>query len=536
MNWTPVADSAELEAKGSMIVRVEGRQIALFKEDDVIFAVDNRCPHEGYPLQQGTLDAKRCQLTCQWHNWKFDVRTGKALVGQDSVKAYQVRILDGRVALDLSEPDPEEREREIYGGLWVGFARRQYGRMVRDVARLVSEGFDAEKAVREAMRRCHDRVEYGVHHGWAAAADWLTLYDASRDDEQRVICIVEILDQFAENALGEPVYPYTTARRAYAAEDLAHALEAEDEDSAIALVHGALDQGLGWQDLEPVLVRAAMAHYYDFGHTLIYIQKIGELARRFGDESLIYLLPPLIRSICFATREDKIPEFRRYAEQIADRPAGFGTGHRIDEPAALAGISLDQAFTELRMRVPRLSAMALAELLMAACARNMTRYDLSHDRSVAFGVAESGNWLELTHALTFAHALRTFLPKYPEIAWPGLVQLACFLGRNKKFLGKTDHHDEWRVWDRSGFWDDVLARITDHGQARTIHSCHYLKTSFAVRAELDSIGEQSAEALLAALNRFLHEPIKAKQVRRTARQALDLVSPRGASRSNRRHR
>ncbi|MEO2091127.1 MAG: Rieske (2Fe-2S) protein, partial [Gemmataceae bacterium] len=50
------------------------RVVAVGRVGGEIRAISNRCPHEGYPLHQGVL--KQCVLTCNWHNWKFDLRDG----------------------------------------------------------------------------------------------------------------------------------------------------------------------------------------------------------------------------------------------------------------------------------------------------------------------------------------------------------------------------------------------------------------------------------------------------------------------------
>ena len=68
------------------------------------FALDNRCPHEGYPLAQGHV--KGCLLTCAWHNWKFDVRDGRCTLGGEGVRKYPTRLEGGVVEVDFTEPDP----------------------------------------------------------------------------------------------------------------------------------------------------------------------------------------------------------------------------------------------------------------------------------------------------------------------------------------------------------------------------------------------------------------------------------------------
>ena len=74
----------ELHTKGRKVVRRDGKQILLIEAGERVFAIANRCPHEGYPLSEGTLSSD-CLLTCNWHNWKFDLGTGETLVGRDPV-------------------------------------------------------------------------------------------------------------------------------------------------------------------------------------------------------------------------------------------------------------------------------------------------------------------------------------------------------------------------------------------------------------------------------------------------------------------
>ena len=90
MAFVDLAPLAKLEAKGKLVVRRQGRQILLMKTPRGLYACANRCPHEGYPLSEGVL-TDGCVLTCNWHNWKFDLATGEV------------------VLKTLRRPDPQER-------------------------------------------------------------------------------------------------------------------------------------------------------------------------------------------------------------------------------------------------------------------------------------------------------------------------------------------------------------------------------------------------------------------------------------------
>ena len=73
-----------------MTVNLDGHVIAIFHTPEGIFAVDNRCPHMGFPLDRGTV--KDCILTCHWHHARFDLHSGGAFdPWADDVRAFPVK-------------------------------------------------------------------------------------------------------------------------------------------------------------------------------------------------------------------------------------------------------------------------------------------------------------------------------------------------------------------------------------------------------------------------------------------------------------
>ena len=108
--WTKAISHEKLSAKGSAVVRQGGKQIALFRlADGAVRACNNRCPHEGYPLSEGDLaeEGGGCRLTCNWHNWKFDLESGATLIGGDALRVYPVRERAGRKGEDGADDDAE---------------------------------------------------------------------------------------------------------------------------------------------------------------------------------------------------------------------------------------------------------------------------------------------------------------------------------------------------------------------------------------------------------------------------------------------
>jgi len=102
-DYVPVADVADLRERGRAVVSEDGRAIALFHHDGGVYAVDNRCPHMGFPLTRGTVEDG--VLTCHWHHARFELEEGDTFdIWADDVQTFPTEVRDGQVYLD---PNPE---------------------------------------------------------------------------------------------------------------------------------------------------------------------------------------------------------------------------------------------------------------------------------------------------------------------------------------------------------------------------------------------------------------------------------------------
>jgi nitrite reductase/ring-hydroxylating ferredoxin subunit len=134
--WTRAIELDRLRASGRATVKLGAKQLALFLHDGTVHACNNRCPHEGYPLVEGALDAESCMLTCHWHNWKFDLKTGATIYGGDNLRVYPAKVEAGAVWLDLRDPPAAERVRKALGHLDHAIAEYDTARIARELARL----------------------------------------------------------------------------------------------------------------------------------------------------------------------------------------------------------------------------------------------------------------------------------------------------------------------------------------------------------------------------------------------------------------
>jgi nitrite reductase/ring-hydroxylating ferredoxin subunit len=514
---------AALREKGRKVVRQAGKQILLVAAEDRIFAIANRCPHEGYPLSEGTL-GPGCLLTCNWHNWKFDLASGAALVGRDPVRRYPVELRGGEIFVDLSDPPAEARRERALGGLDAAMADNDLARMARELARLERAGFAASDALVHAIATLHDRLEEGMTHAHAAAADWLALAERAPSAEMRLAAMLEPISHLAEDTLGAGRFPYADRIARWEPNAFLSAIEAEDEVGAIALMRGALAEGKTYAQLRPAFAAAALSHYADFGHCTIYTLKAGQLIARLGEAVAGPVLLAFTRMLVRATREERLPEFRFYDKALA---AWDGNGREPARAENFTGLSIDGALKRALASSGR-DPRELYDALLGAAAFNLLHFDLAFERATDNAIADNIGWLDFTHALTFANACRHLCEEQPAL-WPrALLQLALFVGRNRKYVKAEEDVARWRVADREAFLSREMEQLYDHGIPEPIVACHRLKVLFALEDELRAAPDAPwAEAMFAAVNRYLSTPMKRRQGLRTATQALDFIAKEG---------
>ncbi|MCE0762375.1 Rieske (2Fe-2S) protein [Pseudonocardia kujensis] len=112
-----VAAADEIPPGGRKIVHIDGRSVGVFNLGDRYVALRNTCPHEGAPLCEGALSGALTSprpgeyhyerrgeiLRCPWHQWEFDLRTGRSWVDPERlrVRSYSVTCENDHVVLHL---------------------------------------------------------------------------------------------------------------------------------------------------------------------------------------------------------------------------------------------------------------------------------------------------------------------------------------------------------------------------------------------------------------------------------------------------
>ncbi|MBV9202503.1 MAG: hypothetical protein JOY83_22775 [Alphaproteobacteria bacterium] len=219
-----------------------------------------------------------------------------------------------------------------------------------------------------------------------------------------------------------------------------------------------------------------------------------------------------------------MPEFRGYAKALAEWD---GSGDMPARASDFIGRGVDGALGRTLASAGR-PARELYDALLGAALFNLLHFDTSFERATDNAIADNVGWLDFTHALTFANACRHICEERPDL-WPrASLQLALFIGRNRKYVRCSEDLAQWNIDNRRAFLADATKALYDHGIPEPIIACHRLKVLIALEDELRAAPDAAwAEIACAAVNRYLHTPMKRHHGLRTAAQALDFVGAEG---------
>jgi nitrite reductase (NADH) small subunit len=105
-DWRPVARLDALPDGKPIALEVDGQQLAVCRDGDRVFVVEDKCPHRGAPFSE-MGHVREGRLTCEWHYWQFDLATGEhCQVPTICVRRWRARVVGGLVEVDISGPIP----------------------------------------------------------------------------------------------------------------------------------------------------------------------------------------------------------------------------------------------------------------------------------------------------------------------------------------------------------------------------------------------------------------------------------------------
>ena len=478
-----IGSVSDFEPGTMKMAKVGDRRVLVACTASGLHAIDNACPHQGYGLTTGALDGDL--VTCQWHNWKFDVTTGTCTRGEEDVASHPLHVDDdGEVFVTITTPSNEAQRETLWPSLDRGIEAQYNGQIARDVARLLDAEATPDQIVWRALANRSAHTEWGVGHEMAGAADALAISDIF-DGLERTLPITHAVAGIAEVTRGRP------ARRVPepAAGDFVEAVETERLDEAISALLQRHADGATPSELKGALIEAVSHHHLSYGHGLIYTQKACELLDRVGWHDAAALLPHLVTSIVWGTREDTLPYMSKAMKAIAEvdleamaaTPDRRATGWAGTDELVETILEAQDAPTVIAAAVAAAHAGAGVEGVLDAVvltvSRRMLRYDISNETNSA----EDFRWLDISHGLIYARAARWAWREHPSAEAARLALFTAFLAFDTgRFERRTSVHTPDTATD---------PRVTDLADA-ILRRDPATAVALAEAGDIESIGEQ----------------------------------------------
>ena len=411
--------------EGSIIaVNIEGHSVALTCSEGKIRAVDNRCPHMGYPLSQGTIH--NGILICHWHHARFDLESGCTFDPfADDVQSYPVKIQDGQVYVNvhLNGADPTVR-----------WKRRLNEGLEQNINLIIAKAVIALRAYHAAA---DDIVEvgalYGAHGRRAGWGPGLTILTAMANvvpqlaEEDRVLALYQgLLHVSQEVAVSPPrveLTPLETDKHSIERlkEWFRYFIEVRNADGAERTLLTAISSGGTPAQVCDMMVAAATDHFYrDGGHILDFINKSFELLERIGWDKANKILPTLAGSLAGSSRAEEqnrwrspidfVPLLNDSFEEL-EALAAEGAGKQWDGAEQLVEVLLDD------------DPFATVDALKSAFKEGATLIELTQTLAYAAAMRiarfhtknEFGDWLAVLHTYTYANALHQCAKRAPSL-------------------------------------------------------------------------------------------------------------------------
>jgi nitrite reductase/ring-hydroxylating ferredoxin subunit len=538
-NWIRVLDVDALVPSKGTTVRAGGKQIALFRTDSgEVHAVENRCPHEGYPLAAGTV--RGGLLTCEWHNWKFQLGTGTCVLGGEDVRAYPVRIQEGGVWLDLADPAPKADAPRVYHSLEKAVDEEDLSHGARAIQRLLAAGEPPERVLAWACSLAAHRSRYGFDHGLATAADIVALFRELPAEND--VLLVQALDLVTGPHVRRPRRSFGAAERTTSLEgvedELRRRIEAEEVEGAEALFRGALEAGASAKDVFRWLVHAVTDHFIDFGHGQIFVVKAEELIASLGWSLADPILTSVVSMIAYGTREDRLPYMRsymrameayagRFAEWAAMRrsttiPFDVESFVRVVLEGTLEG-ALAEVANALSSGVP---TDRIARALALSSAHRLWRFDARIEDQIDSGEG----WLDVTHQLTHADAVHETEKRRPSSqTLRALFHSARFIQHTQVLDRTREEHSAIPPPDPDLAQRSVRA-LTSEQFTMPIFVDHHIKTVMAAKRVTEALetdplfaSRPDRQLALAASARFASGRLRERRINRRTLHARSFV-------------
>ena len=416
-----VGTLSELQTRCCVVVNASGNDVAVFYQAGKVFAVDNRCPHLGFPLQKGSV--KDGILTCHWHHARFDLASGGTFdLWADDARAFPTEVRGDEVWVDVT-PRADMRAHHR-ARLRDGLERNISLVIAKSVIALLDGG-----AVDSAIEPFRIGLDFGTHQrqsGWGQGLTILTcmmklLPKLAPEDRSRAL--YHGLSAVARDCAGMPprfqVHPLpgaatdvVTLKRWFR-----RFVEVRDSEGAERCIVSAVRAGATQPELADMLFAAATDHrYIQTGHPLDFTNKALQALDIAGwdSERTEAVLASLADGYTNANRMEESNAWRNPIDLIAILEDAFA---KLSETLEQGRRATPGNVTNARERLAPVllgeDAQAIADGLLEVLAEGTSMADLAG--IVAYAAAlriarfhtsnEFGDWDTALHTFTFANAV-----------------------------------------------------------------------------------------------------------------------------------
>ena len=391
-----------------------------------VYALDNRCPHMGFPLHRGTV--RDGILTCHWHHAKFDLAGGCTFDPfADDVISFHVEVRNGSVRLD---PAPIQEDRYTHWHRKLDDGLKQNIRLI--LAKSVI-GLDNLGATKDIIEKATVFGTGNRADGWTAGLSILTAMAnvlPSLHEQDRALALYHGVVQVARNTANEPpnfnLEPLETSeRRPERYLDWFRSfVELRSANAADRTLRTAIHLGLPPRCIADMIFTACTDHrFLGQGHTLDFANKAFELLDHIGWEYAEEVLPSLIPkgNMVDAIRMEETPSWRHPVDLAALLEDVYAD---LDDLIATGGGSLSgwDGHREIAETILEAEPHETLSKMASLVRQGVPLTELS--ASVAYAAArrpvhfrvtnEFSDWNTVHHTLTYANAVDQAMRRAPS--------------------------------------------------------------------------------------------------------------------------
>ena len=452
-NYVYAVPLADLQAAQMLTIQRGGHTIVLCMNEGTVYAVDNRCPHLGFPLDKGTV--KDGILVCHWHHARFDLATGGTFdQWADDVRSFPVEIRQSvdadqnvdEIWVDLAlhvDPMVQQRDR-----LQVGLERDIPLVIGKSVLTLFENGNGVgngngtgngnSHSLENAIEPFRAGLDFGTRYRSAGWGQGLTMHVCMMnmlpylEAEDQPRALYHGLSAVARDSSGMAprfcVRPLPESSHIRDVPTLKRwfrqFVEVRDAEGAERCIVSAIHAEATPQEMADMMFAAVTDHrYIDIGHPADFTNKAFEALDIVGWDHAEQVLTSLAMGYANASRMEESNAWRYPIDLIAILDEAFaklpGIVETVDESANGTIVALDDLTNVLLADDPQVIVDTLLDTLKSGCSMVDLAGYVAYAAALRIARFHTSNefidWDTALHTFTFANAIHQGLKRAPSV-------------------------------------------------------------------------------------------------------------------------